>query len=747
MGIIINGQNDTIGPVDNSMSLLGTVSIGGTMTIEDFTNIDSVGLITARNGLHVTGGNVGINETSPQQQLHVHDDTDYHGIFVNGNAAPRVNFARNTTTTAEWSVGLDGTNGNNFAIAQAGNTAKLIIDTSGKIGINDSTPDITLSIKGLGSFDADSNSFYFGANFTGTGQNYIGSSKHAQRFFLNNASANGYFSYSNTGSAGNAGDAITWQERLRITSAGKIGINEATPDAQLHVRGSGNSSGLTFLSEDSSGNNTFWIQDGGKVGVHYYPFAINRDSTDTIPSSTYFYVHSASPFAIKNDGAVVIGTDTAATNTELTIRATSPHLSLYATPGQDSRLNMGDTDDHDIGMIAYANSDNSMRFTTNATERLRITDAGMVGINMTPSTTGNSTYMLQMYNAGTQCFMSLGQGSGNGPLNGLVMGVSNAAHYITGRENSPMIFATNDTERVRISSAGDATLKYKVSIGESYAGGEVLQVGKSSGTSYMAFRNGGSNMGFIGYADQLISGGASNELGIRCQDDIRFATGGNTERFRISDSVITCATGVGMAIDGGTSQQATDSTLLVTKQNNNDWAFQVRNYEGTSTDYGFYSRSKNNASYAIGVYDADNSSWRFRVNGGGTIYATNTTVSSISDQRLKENIVDANSQWDDIKALRFRNFNWREDSGFSDGRTYLGLIAQEVEPISPNLVDINAQSKEDIENEVPDPEYKNVKYSIVWMKAVKALQEAQTRIETLETQLTDALARITALEG
>ena len=53
MGIIINGQNDTIGPVDNTMSLLGTVSIGGTMTIEDFTNIDSVGLITARAGVKV----------------------------------------------------------------------------------------------------------------------------------------------------------------------------------------------------------------------------------------------------------------------------------------------------------------------------------------------------------------------------------------------------------------------------------------------------------------------------------------------------------------------------------------------------------------------------------------------------------------------------------------------------------------------------------------------------------------------
>ena len=42
---------------------------------------------------------------------------------------------------------------------------------------------------------------------------------------------------------------------------------------------------------------------------------------------------------------------------------------------------MGDTDDHDIGMIAYANSDNSMRFTTNATERLRVDSSGRVSLN------------------------------------------------------------------------------------------------------------------------------------------------------------------------------------------------------------------------------------------------------------------------------------------------------------------------------------------------------------------------------
>ena len=42
---------------------------------------------------------------------------------------------------------------------------------------------------------------------------------------------------------------------------------------------------------------------------------------------------------------------------------------------------------------------------------------------------------------------------------------------------------------------------------------------------------------------------------------------------------------------------------------------------------------------------------------------------------------------------------------------------------------------------------KQVNYSILYMKAVKALQEAMTRIETLETQNASFEARITALEG
>ena len=56
-----------------------------------------------------------------------------------------------------------------------------------------------------------------------------------------------------------------------------------------------------------------------------------------------------------------------------------------------------------------------------------------------------------------------------------------------------------------------------------------------------------------------------------------------------------------------------------------------------------------------------------------------------SDIKLKENVVDANSQWDDIKKLKVRNFNFKASTGF-DTHTQIGLIAQEAELVSPGLV-------------------------------------------------------------
>ena len=137
-----------------------------------------------------------------------------------------------------------------------------------------------------------------------------------------------------------------------------------------------------------------------------------------------------------------------------------------------------------------------------------------------------------------------------------------------------------------------------------------------------------------------------------------------------------------------------------------------------------------------------------RVWTNGNIQNTNNSYGSLSDSKLKENIVDANSQWDDIKGIRVRNYN------FIEGQTHtqLGVVAQEVETVSPGLV----YETPDVDDEGNDlgTVTKSVNYSVLYMKAVKALQEAQTRIEALETQNTaqqtqidDLLTRVTALEA
>jgi len=128
---------------------------------------------------------------------------------------------------------------------------------------------------------------------------------------------------------------------------------------------------------------------------------------------------------------------------------------------------------------------------------------------------------------------------------------------------------------------------------------------------------------------------------------------------------------------------------------------------------------------------------RLQIHGDGDCENTNNNYSGISDVSLKENIVDASSQWNDIKAVKVRKFNFKSETGFSTD-TRIGVVAQELESVSPNLV---KEVRKDSDPKATDTStIKSVKYSILYMKGIKALQEAMTRIETLE-------AKVAALEG
>ena len=136
------------------------------------------------------------------------------------------------------------------------------------------------------------------------------------------------------------------------------------------------------------------------------------------------------------------------------------------------------------------------------------------------------------------------------------------------------------------------------------------------------------------------------------------------------------------------------------------------------------------------VFDAQVSGSRFiEIEASGDVNSQGP-YTNISDQRLKENIIDSPSQWDDVKALRVRKFNFTEASGYPMN-TKIGFIAQEVEETSPGLVKTRYGYDEEGQ-EIAGSDMKLVKTSVITTKAFKALQEAMARIEVLESRLNAA---------
>ena len=137
------------------------------------------------------------------------------------------------------------------------------------------------------------------------------------------------------------------------------------------------------------------------------------------------------------------------------------------------------------------------------------------------------------------------------------------------------------------------------------------------------------------------------------------------------------------------------------------------------------------------------------IESNGDFQSATDSYDAVSDARLKENVVDSPSQWDDVKAMRIRKYSFISDN--LDVPNQLGVIAQELEASGmTGLVKTKPYMNPPEDGEGPDvpvldadgnpTDYKVVKSSVLRMKAVKALQEAMARIETLE-------AKVTALEN
>jgi hypothetical protein len=201
-------------------------------------------------------------------------------------------------------------------------------------------------------------------------------------------------------------------------------------------------------------------------------------------------------------------------------------------------------------------------------------------------------------------------------------------------------------------------------------------------------------------------------------------TGGTTERMRIDTS--------GNVLVGTTTSDArlrVNGTTVIGKF--------IADGGGYTSDVVLIDTSGTAAGTGFDLIQANSGgAGQFRVRGDGTLFAQNTTVQSISDQRVKENIRDAEEGLGVVTALHPVRFDFKE--GFGNNRkNQLGFIAQEIEQVFPEAVDVAAKEETDDEDAEP---YKTVGAAALIPVLVKAIQEQQTIIN-------DLTARITALEG
>jgi hypothetical protein len=118
---------------------------------------------------------------------------------------------------------------------------------------------------------------------------------------------------------------------------------------------------------------------------------------------------------------------------------------------------------------------------------------------------------------------------------------------------------------------------------------------------------------------------------------------------------------------------------------------------------------------------------RMLLNHTGNLHVDADVVAfstSVSDEKLKDNVKTISNPLDKVMALRGVEFDWNK--GNRKGQKDLGLIAQEVEKVLPEIV--REKKMAFIDNET----YKKIDYDKVVGLLIEAIKEQQQQIEELK---------------
>jgi hypothetical protein len=256
------------------------------------------------------------------------------------------------------------------------------------------------------------------------------------------------------------------------------------------------------------------------------------------------------------------------------------------------------------------------------------------GITVRLDGTANTTRNILMRNVG---------GSAEG-----VLQTDGNMHLLQEDASKYMRFSTANTERLRINSSGN------VSIGSSFASGvatRVLTVDDPSNAAIVVAYNGATALNLYADADEANIG--SYLQGANMKFFTTPSGGSTTERMRITNAGYTKMSPTGTYVSAAGSYHEVNQNIA---------GITSYIYNSSATGDGLLINTNNESTYFfLAGYSDSAARYNVYIYSNGNLVNRNNSYGALSDQKLKQDIEDASSQWEDVKAMQFRKYRWKQD--------------------------------------------------------------------------------------
>ncbi len=687
-----------------------------------------------------------------------------------GGADPYINFLANNAQ--HWSLGIDDSDSDKFKLSEhsaLGTNDYFVVDTSGNVGIGTASPWEKLSIPFNESLSFGSLAYPLNISRSSAGN-------------LITTISDGYDSSATRIDFKMKAGSADENTPLSILGSGNVGIGATDPVKKLDVRGqlaiSNSASSYWYMDRnDSTGNfeiltdtnsSVFNIDTSGNVGIGggaiNSPTSVgtflNITGRNGIGGGTAGIVlkdYDNAGWDIWNSGGILnfrynngasgagngLSIDTASnatfsgnvriSKTDATLQINNSTASLT---NADLYISVEDTGQADIRQYgAYP-----LAFWTNNDQRLTISSLGVVSVGTTspitdPFISTNQFQQLQVGKSGVMGSYTNSAGEAMFANNIYVGSTYNTFQAIDTTLDGFGVFCYNTSIQFKFAdtqSNGTQSVSSKLTVdsasvtvneGDLFLGA----TSSKSGTAYFWSNANDSRM-------SIANTGSAFEL----RATYLSTAGYKPIDFYTSDSLRMRITSGGNVLIGTTGLVSSYDAHAICRDSPSGYALIVKNSNTSTTNNTVMQLNRVETTATTGGYaliyrqgSASTGTNRWFVYANGNIVNTNNSYGALSDERKKENIVDATPKLDDLMKVKVRNFNLKGEE-----TKQIGVVAQELEEVFPSMID---EAKE------PDSEdetlYKSVKYSVFVPMLIKSIQELKadndilkSRIETLENK-------------